>query len=213
MNHESGNAADDAAGQEPEHDIKRGEADEPDNSATVMTIIRLFRAIERIDAGITPQQYRMLKLVGSGGERSARLAERLTVAKPTLTATADALVAAGLLSREAETADRRVVRLRLTPAGRAAVSHADQVYSDWVFGLLEAAGASCTDLPNLALLDIGLDRLRSARRSSPGVRPSRSARSTRLADGVRPGKAVALVPAAGPGDGSDPDACPVGARP
>src|ERR1022692_2402033 len=73
-----------------------------DVSQLVLTIMRLFRGLERLQAGLTPQQYRILKLAGAGGERSARLAERLAVAKPTLTATADGLVAAGYAQREAE---------------------------------------------------------------------------------------------------------------
>src|ERR1700735_1331286 len=81
----------------------------------VLTVMRLFRALERVDTGLTPQQYRILKLAGAGGERSARLAERLAVAKPTLPATADGLVAAGYAQREAEPGDRRVGRA--SPAG------------------------------------------------------------------------------------------------
>ena len=106
----------------------------------LLTVLRISRVMERIDAGVSPQQYRMLKLIGAGGERSARLAERLAVAKPTLTSTADSLVAAGLAVREAEPGDRRVVRLRLTPAGVAAVATADQAYGEWFDGLLEQAG-------------------------------------------------------------------------
>ncbi|MHB1432367.1 MAG: MarR family winged helix-turn-helix transcriptional regulator [Streptosporangiaceae bacterium] len=126
-------------------------------AAAAMTIIRLFRAMERVDAGLTPQQYRMLKLVGDGGERSARLAERLAVAKPTLTATADGLVASGLLSRATEVADRRVVRLCLTPEGQAAVDRAEAAYADWLDALLAAAGEPGRPLRDLALLDAGLD--------------------------------------------------------
>ena len=86
----------------------------------VLTLMRLFRALERVETGLPPQQYRILKLAGAGGERAARLAQRMAVAKPTLTATADGLVAAGYARREAEAGDRRVVRLCLTAAGRAA---------------------------------------------------------------------------------------------
>src|SRR5262252_8775661 len=102
-----------------------GEPGEPRASQTVMILLRLFRALERVDTGLTPQQYRILKLAGAGGERSAKLAERLAVAKPTLTATADGLVAAGYARRDAEPGDRRVVRLCLTAAGRDAVDRAD----------------------------------------------------------------------------------------
>ncbi len=95
-----------------------GDIDKDVTISAVLTVLRITRVLERIDAGISPQQYRILKLIGQGGERSARLAERLAVAKPTLTATADSLVAAGLVCREAEPGDRRVVRLHLTEAGQ-----------------------------------------------------------------------------------------------
>jgi len=106
----------------------------------LLTVLRISRVMERIDAGVSPQQYRMLKLIGAGGERSARLAEKLAVAKPTLTSTADSLVAAGLAYREAEPGDRRVVRLRLTPAGADAVTRADEAYGAWFDGLLAQTG-------------------------------------------------------------------------
>jgi DNA-binding MarR family transcriptional regulator len=131
-----------------------------------LTIIRLFRSMERIDAGLTPQQYRMLKLVGAGGERSAKLAERLAVAKPTLTSTADGLVAAGLLRRETETTDRRVVRLTLTQAGIAAVGRADAVYAEWLGELLEAAGEPDRLLDDFALIDQAINQRIAARHAA-----------------------------------------------
>jgi DNA-binding MarR family transcriptional regulator len=106
----------------------------------LLTMLRITRVLERIDSGVSPQQYRMLKLIGAGGERSARLAEKLAVARPTLTATADSLVAAGLAGREAEPGDRRVVRLRLTEAGQAVVTRADAAYSEWFGALLDHTG-------------------------------------------------------------------------
>ena len=63
----------------------RGRAD---MSPAIMVIFRMSRALECVDAGLTPSQYRMMKLAAAGGERSTRLAQRLAVAKPTLTPTA-----------------------------------------------------------------------------------------------------------------------------
>jgi DNA-binding MarR family transcriptional regulator len=140
-----------------------------------LTIIRLFRSMERVEAGLTPQQYRMLKLVGAGGERSAKLAERLAVAKPTLTSTADGLVAAGLLSRETETTDRRVVRLRLTEAGRAAVDRADAVYADWLGELLRAAGDPDRLLRDFARIDDAIDQRIAAKRPTTSTKSSAAA--------------------------------------
>jgi DNA-binding MarR family transcriptional regulator len=136
--------------------------DKDHTADAALTLIRLFRAMDRVDAGLTPQQYRVLKLIGAGGERSAKLAERLAVAKPTLTSTADALVAAGFLLRETETKDRRAVRLRLTEAGQEAVRHADDVYAGWLGGLLTAAGDPERLLADLARLDLALDEMHRA---------------------------------------------------
>ena len=129
----------------------------------VLTVMRLFRALERVDTGLTAQQYRILKLAGAGGERSARLAERLAVAKPTLTATADGLVAAGYALREAEAGDRRVVRLCLTAAGRAALDRADAAYADWLGPLLGATGDTAAVLEVIRGLDAAMDERRRAR--------------------------------------------------
>src|SRR4051812_3432542 len=75
--------------------------------------------MERSCGSVSLAQYRVLSLVASGDERSSRLAERLAVAKPTVTAVVDGLVERRLLAREAIEGDRRSIRLRLTPAGSA----------------------------------------------------------------------------------------------
>jgi DNA-binding MarR family transcriptional regulator len=143
-----------------------GTADTVRASEAALTIIRLFRTLERLDAGLTPQQYRMLKLVGAGGERSAKLAERLAVAKPTLTSTADGLVAAGLLCRETETSDRRVVRLRLTEAGQAAADRADAAYAEWLADVLSTAGELDRLLDDFRLIDRAIDERVAAKHAA-----------------------------------------------
>jgi len=137
-----------------------------------MTVMRLFRALERVDSGLTPQQYRILKLAGAGEERSARLAERLAVAKPTLTATADGLVAAGYVQRKELPGDRRVVRLCLTLAGRSALERADAAYADWLAGLLAATGAPDVPLVALQSLDAAMDERRRARLAAAAGGPA-----------------------------------------
>ncbi len=136
-----------------------------------LTLIRLFRSMERVNAGLTPQQYRVLKLIGAGGERSAKLAERLAVAKPTLTSTADGLVAAGLLQRETETQDRRVVRLHLTEAGHDAVRLADGEYAGWLGTLLAETDDPERLLGDLAEIDRALDEVIRARHAAKAAAP------------------------------------------
>ena len=137
--------------------------DEERASRVVMILLRLFRALERVDTDLTPQQYRILKLAGAGGERSAKLAERLAVAKPTLTAIADGLVAAGYARRETEPGDRRVVRLCLTDSGHAAVGRADAAYGQWLDQVLAQASAPEAVLNALDTLNEAMDEVRRAR--------------------------------------------------
>jgi DNA-binding MarR family transcriptional regulator len=125
---------------------------EADIAQAVLAILRLYRGLECVDAGLTPSQYRIMKLAAAGGERSTRLAQRLAVAKPTLTAIADGLVAAGYASRTAEPGDRRVVRLSLTPAGREALDRADAAYTAWLGRLLDATGEPAAVLSALGQL-------------------------------------------------------------
>ncbi len=134
----------------------------------ILVILRLNRGLDCVDAGLTPAQYRIMKLAGAGGERSTRLAQRLAVAKPTLTALADGLVAAGYASRTAEPGDRRVVRLTLTEAGQAALDRADAAYAAWLTGLLTATGEPATVLAALGQLDSALTETRRARKNEDG---------------------------------------------
>lgn len=134
----------------------------------ILVILRLNRGLDCVDAGLTPAQYRIMKLAGAGGERSTRLAQRLAVAKPTLTALADGLVAAGYASRTAEPGDRRVVRLTLTEAGQAALDRADAAYAAWLTGLLTATGEPATVLAALGRLDSALTETRRARKNEDG---------------------------------------------
>jgi DNA-binding MarR family transcriptional regulator len=134
----------------------------------VLVILRLHRGLECVDAGLTPAQYRIMKLAAAGGERSTRLAHLLAVAKPTLTAIADGLVAAGYACRAAEPGDRRVVRLSLTPAGRAALDQADAAYAAWLGPLLAETSQPGQVLDALDLVDGALSRARQARRHGDG---------------------------------------------
>jgi DNA-binding MarR family transcriptional regulator len=90
-------------------------------AAAMRALARLHRVLEATDSGLTLPQYRMLTALSEGGERSARLAERLTIRKPTVTALADGLVAAGYAERSSEPGDRRIVRLHITDDGQRCV--------------------------------------------------------------------------------------------
>ena len=129
----------------------------------VRTLARLSRFLEAADAGVTLPQYRMLATLNEGGVRSARLAQRLAIRKPTATALADGLVGAGFAERESEDGDRRIVRLRITDNGRAALEKAAIVYRERLRPLLDELPDEARFLADLHCIGAALDaRLQSA---------------------------------------------------
>ena len=129
----------------------------------IRTLARLSRFLEAADAGVTLPQYRMLATLNEGGVRSARLAQRLAIRKPTATALADGLVGAGFAERESEDGDRRIVRLRITDNGRAALEKAAVVYRERLRPLLDELPDEARFLADLRRIGAALDaRLQSA---------------------------------------------------
>ena len=135
-----------------------------DLGGAVRTLARLSRLLEASDAGITLPQYRMLATLNEGGFRAARLAERLAIRKPTATALADGLVAAGYAERESEDGDRRIVRLLITDAGRVALAHAEEVYRERLRPLFDELRDEKRFLADLRVVGAALDaRLRDVK--------------------------------------------------
>jgi len=130
------------------------------------------RSLERAVGAseLTLAQFRVLSLVAAGDERSSLLADRLAVAKPTITAVVDGLVERGLVARAAVAGDRRSIRLSLTPAGVAALRTAEREASAALAGILVHARDRDALLAALADLDDAL-AARSQSRLRGEVRP------------------------------------------
>src|SRR3954452_7397026 len=86
------------------------------------------RALERAagECELTLAQYRVLALISAGDERSSLLAERLAVAKPTITAVVDGLVERGCIERASVRAAPRSIRITLTKPGQQALRAAER---------------------------------------------------------------------------------------
>lgn len=131
-------------------------------------LARLNRVLESATSGLTVPQYRMLNVLSEGGERSARLAERLAIRKPTVTALADGLIAAGYAERESEPGDRRIVRLLITEAGRRALDDADSAYLAKLRPLLDGVPDENQFIDALLAIGKALDARYDSRLASPG---------------------------------------------
>lgn len=93
--------------------------------------------------GLTDSQWKPLWLIKSGiADTSFEMARQLNMDAGAVTRMVDRVVAKGLLERERSDSDRRVVHLRLTPAGETAVAEVPHVLAsvnnDFLRGLSES---------------------------------------------------------------------------
>jgi DNA-binding MarR family transcriptional regulator len=88
----------------------------------IRALARMARLLERSSGDLNLAHYRVLSAVAGGDERASRVAIRLALGKPTVSAAVESLCKRGLLSREDAAEDRRAATLTLTPAGEAALA-------------------------------------------------------------------------------------------
>ncbi len=73
-------------------------------------------------AGITEQQWRVLRVLSEGGKMDAgMLANRAALMSPSLSRIVHSMEKAGLVSREADATDRRRQHIAITAAGQAII--------------------------------------------------------------------------------------------
>ena len=129
----------------------------PDLASAVHAVARLARQLECSCGRLTLAQYRVLAMVNRGDEQASRLAGRLAVAPPTLTAAVDGLVDRGLLRRSEVSGDRRATRICMTPLGRAALQAAERGMAERLETLLGRVDDRDAVLAALAGLGSALD--------------------------------------------------------
>lgn len=88
----------------------------------IRALARMARLLERSSGDLNLAHYRVLSAVAGGDERASRVAIRLALGKPTVSAAVESLCRRGLLSRADAAEDRRAATLALTPAGEAALA-------------------------------------------------------------------------------------------
>jgi DNA-binding MarR family transcriptional regulator len=138
----------------------------PSNESKVQAIralARMARQLERSSGDLNLAHYRVLSAVADGDERASRVADRLALGKPTVSAAVESLCKRGLLSREDAAEDRRAATLTLTPAGEAALAAVEEE----MLGRLEDLTARTPDgdavLESLGRLGEALDEVAAER--------------------------------------------------
>ena len=131
--------------------------------AHIRTLTRLARLLERGAGDLSLSQFRILALVEDGGERASELADRLALAKPTITAAVDGLVDRGYLTRSADCSDRRATKITITAAGRAALYDAEHAMHARLHDILAHADDPAAIERALEDLAHAVDRARAQR--------------------------------------------------
>lgn len=90
---------------------------EADPVRAVRTLARASSVLERASHELSLPHYRVLAAISSGSAMASRIADRLAVGKPAVSAAVDSLERRGLLERLAVEGDQRAATLRLTPEG------------------------------------------------------------------------------------------------
>ena len=91
---------------------------EADRIRAVRTLARASSVLERASDDLSLPHYRVLAAISSGSAMASRIADRLAVGKPAISAAVDSLERRGLLERLAVEGDQRTATLRLTAAGQ-----------------------------------------------------------------------------------------------
>ena len=120
---------------------------------TAETWLRIVQVHDRITRRVDSALHRqhdisltgfeaLRRIAESPGERASmsEVAEALGLSRPGVTSTVSRLVADGLVLRERDDTDRRVLHATLTPAGRTRVTEAARTHDDLVAHLLTLLG-------------------------------------------------------------------------
>jgi DNA-binding MarR family transcriptional regulator len=136
----------------------------------VINLMRTTRAVEeswlqylKRTEGISPSQYNILRILRGARPKSVKISEiadRMITRDPDVTRLVDRLIKQGLVRRERDTDDRRVVLVEITGAGLALLSRLDMPAGDYT----ESAMAGLKP-HQLRTLDTLLNEVRA------GVRP------------------------------------------
>jgi DNA-binding MarR family transcriptional regulator len=108
---------------------------QPPTSPTIDAVRALARAsrhLERASGEVNLAHYRVLAAIASGDQRASRIAAKLALGKPTISASVDALCQRGLLARSEVAGDQRAAALRLTDEGAAVLARLEAAMAAWV---------------------------------------------------------------------------------
>lgn len=133
-------------------------------AGAVRSIARVTRLLERASNELSLGHYRILSSIDSGQERAARIAEHLSLGRPTVSAAIEALTSRGLLTQSATDPDGRVRSLAITPSGAEMLRRAERAMTVSLTELCAHARDGDAVVSALVSLEPALDSMLAERR-------------------------------------------------
>jgi DNA-binding MarR family transcriptional regulator len=125
----------------------------------VRALARASRLLERASGELNLAHYRVLSAIASGDQRASRIAARLAIGKPTVSATVEALCHRGLLDRSRGDGDQRVAVLRITPEGAAVLDRVELAMAERITELGDRTPDGEHLLQSLVWMGAAIDEL------------------------------------------------------
>jgi DNA-binding MarR family transcriptional regulator len=125
----------------------------------VRALARLSRLIERASDSLSLADYRVLSAIVAGEERASRLAARLAVGKPTVSASVDSLCRRGLLHKTQVEGDQRATALSLTAEGQSLFDEVEAAMAARIQMLTALTPNPAVPLESLAQLGGAMDTI------------------------------------------------------
>jgi len=132
-------------------------------AAAVSGLARASRILERASDELSLAHFRVLSAVAEGDQRASRVARRLALGKPAVSAAVDALCARGLMARAGVSGDQRAAALSVTAEGRVVLRRVEAAMIDRLEELAAQAPDRAALLDALATLGAAIDKLRAER--------------------------------------------------
>ena len=152
------------------HEIRQTKPFRSLQEQLVINLMRTTRAIEeswvqylKRSEGISQSQYNILRILRGARPKAAKISEisdRMITRDPDVTRLVDRLIKQGLVRRERDTEDRRVVLVEITAAGLAMLARLDGPAGEYTEGAMAGLKAA-----ELRTLDSLLNEVRA------GIRP------------------------------------------
>jgi DNA-binding MarR family transcriptional regulator len=129
----------------------------------IRALARVSRILERASGELSLAHYRVLSAIATGDERASRVADRLALGRPTVSAAVEALSQRGLLSRSDVEGDQRAAALRLTSDGEALLTRVESEMTDRITDLCDRTPDGAQLLQSLGQLGQAVDEFMAER--------------------------------------------------